>query len=274
MASRDPSSDINIISSFLAHQQIADLARAPATDCLVLCGSAILHCAETVFSSLERRPDMAKTLVICGGIGHSTQHLYDTIARIPLYASLSSEIQGLPESRVLNIILERFYDAARIRGAGCQVIVEDRSTNCGSNAIETRKILEVHNVPTPRSFIIVQDPTMSIRTLASFRKAYQDMPAPPEFTACPTFVPMVQMVDGRLEYAMRGVDSAALWEMDRFCDLVVGEIPRLRDDAQGYGPKGKNYIVHVDMSEEVEEAWARLQNTTIGDERTRLATLT
>lgn len=262
--------DINLIAKFLAHEQIPDLSQAPPTDCLVLCGSAILHCAETVFSCLERRPHLAKTLVICGGIGHSTQLLDDTIARTPKYAVLSSEIQGLPESRILNMILERFYDVASIAGAGCKIIIEDRSTNCGANAIETRKVLEAHNIPTPRSFIIVQDPTMSMRTLACFQKAYLGMSTPPEFLACPTFVPMVQLVDGRVEYAVRGVDSTTLWEMGRFCDLVVGEIPRLRDDSSGYGPKGKHFIEHVDIPVEVEEAWRRLEDT-VASGRTRLA---
>ena len=40
--------------------------------------------------------------------------------------------------------------------------------------------------------------------------------------------------------------------------LALGEIPRLRDDEQGYGPRGRGYIVHVDIPEEVERAWERL----------------
>jgi DUF218 domain len=260
MPSSSTATDINLIASFLAHERILELSQTPPTDCLVLCGSAILHCAETVFSALQNRHNLAKTLVICGGIGHSTQYLYNTIAHSSKYATLSREIQGLPESRVLSLILERFYDAASIARAGCKIIIEDRSTNCGANAIETRKVLEANKISTPRSFIIVQDPTMSLRTLAAFRKTYGNMSPPPSLMACPSFVPRVQMNDGKLEYVANRVDPAGLWEMDRFCDLVVGEVPRLRDDDQGYGPRGKGFIGHVAIPEEVEEAWRRLES--------------
>lgn len=272
MDSPSTATDINLLASFLAHEQILDLSQASPTDCLVLCGSAILHCAETVFSALQARPALTKTLVICGGIGHSTRYLYEAVEQNPKYAVLTPEIQGLPEARVLHMIFARFYDAARVAEAGCRIIVEDASTNCGANAVETRKALEANGVPMPQSFIVVQDPTMSIRTLAGFRKTFTDLSSPPEFTACPTFVPVVRMGDNmRLQHATKGVDSAGLWDMGRFCDLVLGEIPRLRDDAEGYGPKGKGFIEHVHVPEEVEEAWRRLRNGMLAGGRTRIA---
>lgn len=40
--------------------------------------------------------------------------------------------------------------------------------------------------------------------------------------------------------------------------LLLSEVPRLRDDAQGYGPKGRGFIAHVDLPEEVGAAWQRL----------------
>ncbi len=40
---------------------------------------------------------------------------------------------------------------------------------------------------------------------------------------------------------------------------MLGEIPRLRDDEKGYGPRGRGYIVHVDVPEEVLAAYERLQ---------------
>jgi hypothetical protein len=38
-----------------------------------------------------------------------------------------------------------------------------------------------------------------------------------------------------------------LWPVDRYLSLILGEVPRLRDDAQGYGPAGRDFIVHVDF---------------------------
>lgn len=39
----------------------------------------------------------------------------------------------------------------------------------------------------------------------------------------------------------------------------MGEIPRLTDDADGYGPRGKNFIAHVDIPTEVRAVHAALQ---------------
>ena len=44
------------------------------------------------------------------------------------------------------------------------------------------------------------------------------------------------------------------WTLDRFADLVLGELRRLRDDERGYGPRGTGFIDHVDVPPEVEAA--------------------
>ena len=49
-----------------------------------------------------------------------------------------------------------------------------------------------------------------------------------------------------------------MWEMDRYVELLLGEIPRLSDRAEGYGPNGKNYIAHVDIPDEVQRAFETL----------------
>jgi len=45
--------------------------------------------------------------------------------------------------------------------------------------------------------------------------------------------------------------------------LLLGELPRLRDDINGYGPLGRDFIVHVDIPAEVEAAWQILRNDVI-----------
>lgn len=45
----------------------------------------------------------------------------------------------------------------------------------------------------------------------------------------------------------------------RFCELLVGEITRLKDDVNGYGPKGKGFIGHVDVPDGVLEAGRRVK---------------
>ncbi|EKG16664.1 protein of unknown function DUF218 [Macrophomina phaseolina MS6] len=247
----DPA-DVNTIAAFLACEQVPDLNHAEPVDCLVFCVSAILHTAEALFAALEARPHLTKTLVICGGIGHSTPFLYEAISRHARFQEIYPAIRGLPESRVLAKLRDRFFHS----GTPSVVLVEDRSTNCGANAIETRALLEKHGIPPPRSMLVVQDPTMARRTVASFQKAFQDLA--PRILSCPTFVPQTQRAGSDIVYCTRAVDPAGLWDFGRFLDLILGEVPRLRDDAAGYGPSGKGYIVHVDVPPAVEQAWARV----------------
>ena len=204
--------DINCTAKFLAFEQVVDPLSCPAIDCIVLCGSAILQCPETVFSALKAKPGLTQTLVLSGGIGHSTRHLYDATLQNPRYSSLATETRGLPEARVLCMILGRYYNLERIEKSGCRIVVEDMSTNCGANAVETRKALEALGIPTPRTFMIIPDPTMSLRTVAAFQKAYSDLPDPPKYIGCPTFVPRVAASAGVLRYDTAGgtVDAAGV----------------------------------------------------------------
>lgn len=50
-----------------------------------------------------------------------------------------------------------------------------------------------------------------------------------------------------------------MWEIERYLQLLMGEIPRLTDDADGYGPRGKNFIAHVDIPDEVKSAFEELK---------------
>ena len=61
--------------------------------------------------------------------------------------------------------------------------------------------------------------------------------------------------DGQLAYDK---EIPGMWPMDRYISLLMGEIPRLRDNKDGYGPLGKDYIAHVDLPASVERAFSRL----------------
>ncbi|KAF2159759.1 hypothetical protein M409DRAFT_70812 [Zasmidium cellare ATCC 36951] len=250
---------VNTISRFLANEQISDLHTCPPVDCIVICVSALVFQGERLFRALETRPSLAKSLVLVGGIGHSTKLLYEAIGRHDKYKYLRDDIEGLPEARVMETILKRHFDLKKIQFEGCQILIEDKSTNCGSNAIETRKVLEDANVPSPASVLLIQDPTMSLRSPASFQKTYEDHVNPPRFLCCPFFVPTVLSSPSGLQFA-NDIPHDWLWSTDRFLELILGEIPRLRDDKQGYGPTGKGFIPHVDIPDQVERSW-RLLNT-------------
>ncbi|KAJ9299965.1 hypothetical protein DTO217A2_8071 [Paecilomyces variotii] len=297
--------DINTLSHFLSSSNTLSRATTPSstspthppippTDCIVICASAILHQAEILFSALSSNPNLTPRLVLCGGIGHSTKFMYEAVAKHPRFGTVAEQIKGFPEARVLERILDVFFNGQKIRQMGCEVLVEDESTNCGENAVKTRGVLEdaekaaaaeaaaaaeiIQKRQHPRTFLIIQDPTMMLRTKASFEKAYQDILPAREFICFPTFVPEVKLSTSTytsgsgsdssemmtITYSNTTPPPEGLWDFERFYDLIMGEIPRLRDDKEGYGPNGKGFITHVDVPWDVEEAWERLRAFRVG----------
>lgn len=260
METADPSTvvDINELAEFLSDTQLRDLSSSHQVDCIVICASAVLHGAEVLFKTLTENPLLAKCLVLCGGIGHSTQLLYDAVAQHPRYSQIGDAIHGVPEARVLELILNKFFDRSEITKEGCEILIEDQSTNCGQNASLSRKVLDQAGFQSLKTCIVIQDPTMMLRTKASFEKVYEDAAYPVSFISCPVFVPRMKLSHaGILEYDT-ALGSSILWSKPRFVELIMGEIPRLRDDEKGYGPQGRGFIAHVDVPNSVELAWSRL----------------
>ncbi|KAE8351955.1 hypothetical protein BDV28DRAFT_136067 [Aspergillus coremiiformis] len=252
--------DINLIAEYLSDPELKDLSSTPSVDCIVICASAILYQAEYLFELLQERPSVSQCVVLCGGVGHSTEFMYDAVAQHPRFSPIAKDIHGLPEARVLERILDTFFDRSAIADGGCRILIEDQSTNCGRNASLSRKVLDEAGFQALHTCVVIQDPTMMRRTKASFHKAYEDQPSSPSFISCPVFIPQMQTSrDGELEYQNlpRGRN---LWPPDRFLELILGEIPRLRDDGNGYGPRGKGFIPHVELPNQVEEAWFRLSH--------------
>jgi hypothetical protein len=251
-------SDINLLARFLAYEQIQDLESHPPVDCIVICASAILHQAEKLFHALQVAPKLAKTVVLCGGMGHSTPLIWDAVDKSSKYTSLGPSIRGKPEARVLEEIMRKYFKIGCIDTGECKLLIEDNSTNCGANALNSRTLLEASGVLTPKTCIIIQDPTMALRTIASFEKTYANLENPPKFLSCPVFVPEIRFKNPTFEYSVAGIPGFELWEFGRFMELILGEIPRLKDDEEGYGPKGKGFINHIDIPTEVEDAWKRV----------------
>lgn len=252
-------SDINALSEYLSDPQLDNLSSVPPVDCIIICASQVLFGAETIFHTLEQKPDLTKCLVLCGGIGHSTKLLYAAVQQHPRYSNLANSIEGLPEARVLEKILDESFNRDKITAQGCQILIEDQSTNCGQNALFSRRVLERAGFRDIKSCIINQDPTMMLRTKASFEMVYGDILSKVSFLSFPGFVPKVRLSDnGLLEYEHTDGVSG-LWELDRLIELILGEIPRVRDDEEGYGPRGRGFIAHVDLPAAIELAWSRLR---------------
>ena len=66
------------------------------------------------------------------------------------------------------------------------------------------------------------------------------------------------LTDGLLAYA---TPPEGMWPIDRYVTLLTREVPRLTDDANGYGPAGRGYIAHVEVPSEVRRAFTYLPET-------------
>lgn len=257
----------SIISKFLALEQIysaKDLdtylqtleqkSTDSSTDVIVLCASAILAIPEAVFEWAVQQKDRRKNtvLVLCGGIGPCTSFVYDAIRASKKYAPIFEEIYGKPEGQVLMVMAERFYrlkinDTLKDDG-GFDILVVDRSTNCGADAFETRKFLDGCGIESPRSITVVQDPAMSSRTVSSFEKVYDNQEA--HISSWPQ---TGSNTTNQQTKSQTGDDNGRqLWSMDRFLDRIMGDTTRAHRGVED-GTKSNYQIPN-----EVEDAWSTI----------------
>ncbi len=245
---------LNDLSAFLALNDVGpagpdglptDIADK-GIDCIILAGNCVLETAEGAFRLV--RSGVCPRLLISGGIGHATEVLRGKVAAHPAYRSVATE--GRTEADILADMALTFWSIDR-----SQILVEADSTNSGENALFSRRLLEAGD-HSAKTLLIVQDPTMQRRADATFRHVWRDCPDV-SFLNWPTFTPRVSIAGGGLRFDLDGIGG--LWPMERFIALVMGEIPRLRDDPHGYGPKGQGFIAHVDIPAAIEAAYARLK---------------
>ncbi|WP_052282478.1 YdcF family protein [Kluyvera genomosp. 1] len=234
----------NRLGGWLAQDDVAGQPSVADAQLVVLAGNAVMP---TVDAACRLATLSGGTLLICGGVGHSTSYLYDAMAQHADYRHIT--VNGQPEATLLAEIAYRFWHIPRER-----IVIEDQSTNCGENAWFTRRIMEDHGIQA-QSATLVQDPTMQRRTMATFSRVWQDVTASPRWISYPGYVPV-------LINAPEGVTwqqpAEGLWPVVRYLSLIMGELPRLRDNAQGYGPRGKDFIAHVDIPDDIDAAWQYL----------------
>lgn len=245
--------DINTIASFLAERDINELNQKELrdkfnmdkADLLILLGNAMPYTAELAAKALK--DEICENLMIVGGIGHSTGYLYDNIKSHQVYSKVS--VDSRPEADILKEIMVGYLGVEENK-----VILENQSTNCGSNAIEALKVVQKYNLNI-QSVILIQDPTMQLRSYASFKHEWRTADEIKFINYAP-FVPKIEFVNNKIQFIDQHIHGT--WSIDRFLSLIMGEIPRLYDDENGYGPKGKGFIEHVDIPDEVMKAYSRL----------------
>lgn len=241
--------DINTLGAFCGRRDLPALTRsavrqacgADRVDVMVLFGGSILAGGDLLADAI--RQGIARRYVIVGGAGHTTGAL-----RRRLHAECPDiETEGLPEAE----LFQRYLAAAH----GCRAdLLETCSTNCGNNITLLLGLLEQEQVPFT-SILLCQDAAMQLRMDAGMR------------LHCPGGVRILNYAAYRAEVVWDGRALAyarpihGMWPMERYVELLLGEIPRLTDDAGGYGPRGKGFIAHVDVPAPVQAAYARLRQT-------------
>lgn len=108
----------------------------------------------------------------------------------------------------------------------------------------------------------MQDATMQNRMEAGLRKYVSNDVKIINFA---TYDAKVILKDGKLAYEE---DILGMWDINHYITLLMGEIPRLSDNSDGYGPKGKDFIAHVSIPDEVNLAFSKLNKEFKGMVRT------
>ncbi|MCK6666601.1 YdcF family protein [Enterobacter asburiae] len=236
---------INTVGEWLAQDDLSGSRQPPDVDAVILAGNAVIPTIEAACRIAAQR-DIP--LLISGGIGHSTAFLYAAIGSHPRYHTLP--VEGRAEASILADIAREFWQIPDAR-----LWIEDRSTNCGENARFSWNMLKQHERATGR-VLVVQDPTMQRRTMATFARVCRDEPVSPQWISHPGFTPTLHNGEEGVEFS---AGNSGLWPVDRYLSLVLGELPRLYDDVNGYGPAGRDFIAHVEFPDAVIAAWEQLQ---------------
>jgi uncharacterized SAM-binding protein YcdF (DUF218 family) len=247
--------ELNIVIKFLAKRDIETLDRESLlkvygidkADMLILLGNGIPYISEVAAEIYKKC--LVKEFLISGGIGHSTKYLCDSIRKDSIYNSI--EVENKSEADILSEMISKYLGIQSDK-----IIIENSSTNCGANAVETYNILKKEN-RKPKSIILIQDPTMQLRTYASFEKVWEE-DLNITFISFAPFIPLLRLKNGALEFQNKNVKG--LWSIDRFLSLIMGEIPRLLDNEDGYGPKGKGFIAHVDVPSNILNLYKKFEN--------------
>lgn len=234
--------NINILGNYCGKRDVVELTtenlqkkyHISQADVMVLFGGSILCGGDVLAKAIENR--IAKCFIIVGGAGHTTPTLRAKMNEA--YPKIKTE--NLSEAEIFNSYLKYRYSVQADH-------IETKSTNCGNNITFLLELLEREKIPC-RHIILSQDAAMQYRMEMGMRKYRPDI----NIINFAVYRAVVREQNGALHY---DTDIRGMWDMERYISLLLGEIPRLKDDENGYGPKGKNFIAHVDLPENVTNAF-------------------
>ena len=238
--------NINILGAFCGKRDVTELTSEQLlgkygirqADVMVLFGGSILCGGDVLAQAMQDQA--AKKYVIVGGAGHTTETL-----RVKMHEEFPElETAGLSEAEV-------FADYLKYRYGLEPDLLECRSTNCGNNITYLLELLKENDISF-RSIILSQDATMQHRMEAGLRKYVDDT------VTIRNYAVYSAKVTVQNDAPVYDREIWGMWEIDRYLNLLMGEIPRLSDDTNGYGPKGKGFIAHVEIPPDVKTAFREL----------------
>lgn len=243
---------INEIGKFIAVRDIEKLNKESLKEkygiakvkILILLGSSITYTIKCAVEAYDN--GICEKILICGGIGHSTEILRNTIKSHPIYKDI--KVEGKAEADIFKEVITKYYDISSE-----DIIIENKSTNCGDNAKKAIELLDNINMEYD-SLILIQDPTMQLRSYLSFLKYLKGK----DNITLINYAPFIPVLNNNIEITNTEVDG--IWNLERYLELIMGEIPRLRDNEKGYGPKGANFIEHVDIPDNIKIAYEKLSS--------------
>lgn len=233
----------NCIIEFLAVRDMDQMSAAAlketcgasVADVIIALGSDLPVVAETACELYKA--GYGEKLMFCGGIGHSTINLKKKVAEI-----LRVEPDQLPESEA-EIYACLAKDKYQIESSS--IFMDKTSTNTSENIKNAIQIFKDHTIKH-QNVILIQDPILQKRSYVTALDLFNHSQKIINYAP---IIPRLQS-DGTLEN-----DTPYLWEGKRLYELALGEIYRLRDDENGYGPNGKGFLRHVDVPEGVNRSF-------------------
>jgi uncharacterized SAM-binding protein YcdF (DUF218 family) len=247
------SENLNVLARYLA---LDDFGGSPPTEDDLHSVGVIALFGNHGEATLTRACTLAQItphskLLFSGGIGHSTRLLYRILCTDPYLAAQSALSPDMSEADMYSAVAQSIFDIPADR-----ILVENRSANAGENAQFSIRALKNAGLST-ETVVLLQDPTMQRRAILTWQRQAELAGIEARLLSHSAFVPsVVAASDGTLRVCPdQGLGS---WSFMRLAALLLGEIRRLRDDENGYGPRGLNFIAHVDIPDAVLESYARL----------------
>lgn len=236
--------DWNQLLTFLADKSSSQKEEASL---VILAGNCLPILADKAAGLYQN--NQVKKIFLVGGIGHATAKLHRNF-----------EKQGITFDSTLSESEMCFqYLKAKYRLPDEAFLLETVSTNSGENARNALEMMRREG-ELPRRILLMNDPTLQRRTKATFEKVWSTEKV--QFINYVPFVPQVVAIGKEIHFTQPELNGQ--WSKEYFYALVLGEMVRLKDDENGYGPKGKGYLNHVEIPEEVWVAYQRIASQVSG----------